>query len=317
MRADDVRVLVEVVARDPVMSPRYRGAEGDLETALLQLLGAEALLALVFHCAGDDDDGLAGFGISAFVSDEFARLVTTPPFLWAGRELATRVARGDSPVLSNTELRRRNEAGGLNAFVWMAWLAPRYRSRLDVLNGYMTAFIEHNRGFQIKELISQNDQPESLESSIRAGGLILTNQGMYTDVASRPPSVLVMEPHCMHVTREMALSRAASWVSTLFVYRPPRVFFSAGQQRLLLAAMGGGTDDELAHQLHISLSGVKKTWRQIYQRAAGRLPDWTSDDYRESPIGERGKGKKQRLLVYLRDHPEELRPLPRRKQPSG
>lgn len=308
MCTDDIAVLIDVVVHDPIMSPRYRGAEWILEAALLKLIGAEALLAVVFECAGERDGGLAGFGIRAFVSDDFARDATTPPFRWIGPDLADRVVRGEPAVLPNTELRHRNASGGLNAFVWMSWIDPRYRSRLDILNGFMTAFIENNRGYQIKELISQNELVESLETTVRAGGLILTEQGEYTDTSTRPATEVIMEPHCMRLTKNLALSRAASWVSTLFVYEPPRIFFSASEQRLLLAAMSGGTDDELAQLLRMSVSGVKKTWRQVYERAGRHRPDMAP-----TVDGGRGKGKKQRLLAYLREHPEELRPLPRRK----
>lgn len=309
MCTGDIAVLIDVVVHDPIMSPRYRGAEGILEAALRKLIGNDALLGFIFEVVDERDSGLAGFGIRAFVSDDFARDATTPPFRWIGRDLADCVVRGEPAVLSNAELRRRNHSGGLNAFVWFGWIDPKYRSRLDVLNGFMTAFVETNRGYQIKELISQNEQAESLESTLRAGGLMLTDQGQYTETAMQPASEVVMQPHCMHLTKELALRRAASWVSTLFVYEPPCIFFSASEQRLLLAAMNGRTDEELAQQLHLSVSAVKKTWRQIYERAGRQLPDMNP-----AGSGERGKGKKQQLLAYLREHLEELRPLPRRKQ---
>jgi len=60
--------------------------------------------------------------------------------------------------------------------------------------------------------------------------------------------------------------------------------------------------------LGISLSAVKKTWRSIYDRvtanSAGLIPGQMSEEL----TMERGEEKKQRLLAYLREHPEELRP---------
>ncbi len=57
------------------------------------------------------------------------------------------------------------------------------------------------------------------------------------------------------------------------------------------------------------LAAVKKTWCSIYERvaeyAAGLVP--ISASVRDG-AAERGKEKKQRLLAYLREHPEELRP---------
>ena len=58
------------------------------------------------------------------------------------------------------------------------------------------------------------------------------------------------------------------------------------------------------------LSAVKKAWSSVYDRVADHLPDsiLAVETEEERPPGDRGKQKKQRLLVYLREHPEELRP---------
>jgi hypothetical protein len=104
-----------------------------------------------------------------------------------------------------------------------------------------------------------------------------------------------------------------SWVSNLFIYDPPQLQFRPGEQRLLLAALNGGTDEELASHLGVSRSAVKKTWSSVYERVAARapnlIPEITSGDQFN---GERGKEKKRRLRAYLRDHFQELRPVSRR-----
>ena len=83
---------------------------------------------------------------------------------------------------------------------------------------------------------------------------------------------------------------------------------------MLLRALGGGTDQELRDDLGISLSSVKKMWRSAYDRVAACLPELiprnlVADDNGNS---ERGKEKKQHLMGYLREHPEELRPVSRK-----
>ena len=58
----------------------------------------------------------------------------------------------------------------------------------------------------------------------------------------------------------------------------------------------------------VSVSAVKKTWRLVYARVAQRAPEVGLD------VGDgesRGREEKQRLLAYLREHPEELRPFAR------
>jgi DNA-binding CsgD family transcriptional regulator len=99
-----------------------------------------------------------------------------------------------------------------------------------------------------------------------------------------------------------------TWMASLFVHRPPQFGFRPSEQRLLLAALQGGTDEDLADTLGISLSAVKKAWRSIYDRVTDRRPGLIPDQVPEELTSERGKEKKQRLLAYLREHPEELRP---------
>jgi hypothetical protein len=80
----------------------------------------------------------------------------------------------------------------------------------------------------------------------------------------------------------------------------------------LLSALSGGTDKEVHDDLGASLSTVKNTWRSIYNRAALRLPELFLDHSKtDVQSAERGKEKKRYLLAYLREHPEELRPVSR------
>jgi hypothetical protein len=99
-----------------------------------------------------------------------------------------------------------------------------------------------------------------------------------------------------------------------FSLRSPQIGFSRSEQKLLSAALRGGTDEELSDELVISLSAVKKAWSSVYDRAAEHLPDsiLAVETEEERRNGDRGKQKKQRLLAYLREHPEELRPCARR-----
>ena len=59
-------------------------------------------------------------------------------------------------------------------------------------------------------------------------------------------------------------------IGSLFVYRPPQFGFSRAEQRLLLAALHGGTDRELSGDLGISLATVKKTWALRFTFASPR-----------------------------------------------
>jgi hypothetical protein len=72
----------------------------------------------------------------------------------------------------------------------------------------------------------------------------------------------------------------------------------------------GATDEELADKLGISSFAVKTVWREIYDRSSSFFPECNSAHFgREGTAEHRGKQKRHLLLAYLRDHPEEMRPI--------
>jgi DNA-binding CsgD family transcriptional regulator len=179
---------------------------------------------------------------------------------------------------------------------------------MEVHIAIFSAFVEQHRGFQLKELIGQGVNLDSLEGTLRSGGMLLGADGIYTEIIDKPLTEVIVEPHYVGITRELALGRFGTWIGSLFVYQPPQFGFRPSEQRLLLAALQGGTDEDIAETLKISLSAVKKTWRSIYDRVTPLCPGLIADKVAEESNSERGKEKKQRMLAYLREHPEELRP---------
>jgi len=69
---------------------------------------------------------------------------------------------------------------------------------------------------------------------------------------------------------------------------------------LLLAAQLGGTDEDLADELGISLSVIKKAWHSIYDRVCAHDPELVpATTFSEEGAAGRGKTKKQRLLAIF------------------
>jgi len=308
MRPKDVRECVEIVATHPVLGPRYGPAIADLKAVWLGLLGREAFRAVVFEEGQDSSINRIGAGVSAFVSDEYLLRMKTAPFFWVGADLTMRIARGESPLLSDKETRTANQNGGLNLLSWVGAIRTGDMNRPDAFAALLSAFLEQHRGFLLKEIIGSALSPEHLAGVLRSGGQILNTEGKYVDSAERSLHEVFTEPHCMGLTREVGLSRMGSWVGSLFIHESPRFCFRPSEQRLLLTALRGGTDEELSDELGISHSAVKKTWLLIYERVSTYLPGFSSDHEPAGGTNERGKEKKQRLLAYLREHPEELRP---------
>ncbi len=314
MRPKDVRECAEIVAAHPIVGPRYGSAISHLRPAWLKLLGSEAFRNVVLEETDRFRTRMIGIGASVFVSNHFLHAVKTPPLLWIGPELASRIMRGDSPVLSDKEVRIANSVGGLNLVIWEACIRPEAAHRPDAYHASVASFVHYHRGFLIKELIGQVTSVKHLQVIVNNGGFFLNaSNGRYMQSPIESPAELVMTPHIWGSTRELLIGRLGSWVSCLFDYKPPQLGFSSSEQRLLLCALEGGTDEQLADQLAISRSGVKNTWCSIYRRVAERLPELIpNNDEVESTFRERGKEKKQQLITYLREHLEELRPVSRK-----
>jgi hypothetical protein len=320
MQLSDVRECVEIVAAHPIVGPRYGSAIAELRAAWSRLLEGDGLCsAAVFEESSGRQLRVLGVAVSVFVSDEFLREVKTPPCFWIGPELARRLARGNSPLLSSKQVREANSRDGLNLFVWQATVREQDMQRVEVWDAFMKAGVEEHRGYRLKEvLVAQAESIEHLLGLRHTGGFFWDGaKECYGDLPDRDVVDLMREPHVAGITRELALSRPlesiTSLIGSLFHYQPPQFGFSSGEQRLMLAALPGGTDEELSNDLGISLSAVKKTWRSVYSRVAACLPDLIPDNsHPDAENSRRGKDKKQRLISYLREHPEELRPVSRK-----
>jgi hypothetical protein len=272
------------------------------------LLGREAFRAIVFEEMQNESRlRSVGVAVSVFISDDFLNCIKTPPYFWVYPELMKWEANGKSPILSDKQTRECNAKGGLNLLVLEGTFRGDHESRLETQTAVYMAFIEQHRGFLLKELISHSMSEERLLEMLRSGGQLLDPQGEYVDDLQEPPRAIFEKPHYAGLTREVALSRVGYLVGFLFVHATPKFALRPSEQRLLLAALRGGTDEELAAELGVSLSAVKKASALIYERASAYLP-YCSSDPEPNGATERGKEKKQRLLSYLREHPEELRP---------
>jgi len=309
MRSADIPNCVDIVRSHPMLGPLYGSEIEYLAPLWKQLLGREAFRAVVFEETKAGRIRIVGVGISVFISDAFIDEVKTPPFFWIGPEITRRMVHGNPPLLSDRELRGANSNGGVNLTPWVAAFDEEHLQSPDAYTTMIAAFVAEHRGFLLKELITSGMSVETLEGAIRSGGLLADPaSGRYGNTINRPLAEIVARPHLVGLTRELAKASFGTWIGSLFVHTPPQCNFRRSEQRLLLVALQGETDKELARELGVSLSAVKKAWRSIYARVAPRVPGLISDPVPEEPSSERGREKKQRLLAYLREHPEELRP---------
>jgi DNA-binding CsgD family transcriptional regulator len=211
--------------------------------------------------------------------------------------------------LTDAEVRQANSTKGVNILIWPTATRADFENLPELLQKSQVIFFDTYRGFNIKRLQAQATNPLEITMAINSGGWYLLNApSVHRQSFEEPVESIFLQPHMLEVTKEMAAKQPGSWANLFFAYRKPVIGFTPSEQRLLSAALQGGTDGELSDLLGVSLSAVKKMWASIYLRvqSAKRLDVRIEVD--ESVNGDRGKEKKQKLLVFLREHPEELRP---------
>lgn len=310
----DVPACVDLIASEPAACRRYGTAIDDLLPAWLRLLDCQAKSAVVFEQVAGSCVTICGIGVSVFVADDFLRALKAQPY-WFAAELARRLRQGPSPLLSDRQLAEDNACGGLNALVWEGFIRPGFEQHTELYRRVANVYIEEHRGFLWKEMIChQIDTVDDFHTCIQIGGHLWDAVGgRYTEDLEKDPQEIIKTPHIVGMTRETEIHRPGSWLGVLFEYHPPQFGFNRSEQRLLLSALHGGTDQELSEALGISLATVKKMWRQIYDRVASCLPELVPlNAAGENGTSERGREKKQHLIAYLREHPEELRPVSRK-----
>ena len=315
LQPKDVSKCVEIIAAHPILRHRYECILLDLEPVMVELIPLDAFGATVFEEVDNSSIRLLGAGIATFVCDDFICQLKRAPKTWATPELVTRFKQGNSPVLSRQELRDANSDNGFNLFVWHSGLSIVDVKRPEVASAMITTFFDLYRGYCIKEFCQQAETWHHFLVARAAGCYVMRpSDGRYVDHYNRTEDNFEDAPLLLGMNGDVAKRAVGSWIaSALFCYEPPRIFFTRGQQRLLAVALTDATDQELAEKQGISNFAVKKLWREIYDRSSPFFPEWSSAQLGcEGPAEHRGKQKRHRLLAYLRDHPEEMRPIRRR-----
>jgi hypothetical protein len=321
MQLRDIPACAEAVSSHPILGPRFGNSLPELCSFWSRLLAKEWFsFPIAFEATLASRVRLLGISISVFATEEFLREAKSPPFFWVGPEISNRIAQGRAPLLTTQQVAEANSDGGLNLVVWQCGSDPVEMNRPEAWDVGVTAFLNIHRGFRLREIITQAETPLHLSGLLNAGALLLRSQdGTYTDprraVAGQEHDLqqTVAIPHILGLNREMASQLVGSWFSTLFLYRPPHLGFSRSEQRLLSAALEGGTDEQLSDELGVSLFTVKKMWRAIYTRVTVHSPELVVDHIVDDALlHDRGKEKKRRLVAYLRNHVEELRPASRK-----
>jgi len=220
----------------------------------------------------------------------------------ACRDIYDALLDGSLQLPSERDIARSNAGDGVVFF------AVQYRQRihdmsdpyaLRVLHTAHEAFRFVHSGYRVRAYFQQallSDQPWICGAGLRR----------YTDPL--PDSAPERQTVLYGTTREDAAAMMpGSTLRHIFEHQPPRFRFSAAQRRLLALALHDESDEHLMQRLDVSVHGLKKLWRGIYERIDDVEPEFFGEAA-GADDGKRGPEKRRQVLAHVRQRPEELRP---------
>lgn len=240
------------------------------------------------------------FGMSVFVTNQFMTEARTGGAPHLGVDLIRRVRAERSPVLNLDAIRAANSGAGLNLIVCHFGVSAEELTpdqELLLVNRMPESFFLLHEGYNFQEILQEYYDVRFVQFCLAAGFL-------------RRKGLADSSPQVVGITREEATANPGAYVARLFPYSVPRFFFNYGEQKVLLQALVGRNDEDIAVTLDVALSTVKKRWTAMYERVSGQLPEMLPvvGSPAGLPLQKRGQEKRRHLLAYLRQHPEELRP---------
>lgn len=306
MREDDLTQCLQIAGP--------RGGLDLVGTGKGRDIWARLLLSPSFNGAVIESDvaisgcKVVGFGSSVFVSPAFADEELARPRPGLNSRILKSFERNEAVVLSETELKYLNTHSFLDLVVlcgcWnQSLLHPEQAAEIQTL--LAVSFLEQHLGYRLRTLISEaiGEADRKFAEDSRMWKVHCEfPANSYQGASSGLCRALVV------ISRSEGSSVPGTVPAILFHSPAPTLGLRSADKRLLLAGNRGLTDVELAHELGLSISAVKKQWLSIFERIRMKCPDVFLGIHDEPNSETRGGQKRHRVLNYVRRHPEELRP---------
>lgn len=309
MTAADATSVAAWIIRD---FPVPAALAAQLADLLADLVEQETLIGEVveyLHCV-DARPELVAFGLSGFLSPSCSETYLREPIPHFELVLLDRSRRAEKPTfLGYAEIARGNAGEGLTLFP-LFWLQrsndPADAEARELLILCHDTFLRVHRGYRIVSILKEASADRA--ASFASGGF----EPRHTLKAGTPLTISerhLAEDHVVFVARKPASDGwPGSALDPLFVHRAARCDFTRAEQQVLVRAESDLTDGEIAEDLGVSANSVALRWRSIYARVAERVPFALDPDPRRPNAQARGAEKRRRVIAFVRQHPEELRP---------
>lgn len=273
-----------------------------------RLIAERALITMLARDRDGAGQPVVAFAASVFVERSWVEEAETGLEPWLGlRTLRAHRLGSGSPVirpagrdgtfgrnLSLINLHYAEAPGLADDYVG----ALRYR----VIETFLATFRGYDLGGVWQEFWDEID-PHYIYNG---WGRVRTQYEPYYERLGQPLPPMGKRPVLTALTREEALESPGNVMAPAFVPASARFGFTAAEKRLLLEAMKGCNDEELARDLNRALPTVKSQWRSIYRRVEAAAPGILDAGTGGAESRGRGHEKRRLLMSYIGRHPEEL-----------
>jgi hypothetical protein len=247
------------------------------------------------------------FAFMAFVTDRCADEYQRGIEPLIARRILRQWAAGERPFLSVAEIARANAGPGVNGLVMQyggvtgdeqRTIAANYECGQRVLLGW------NFRSFTAQVF------PRVPERNLASWGRSLGYRVKeYSPEQLSASGIPKGEAPCLWFSTGKDIQGNTGFAAALLFgsYARPRCGFTPKEQQTLRRALEGNTDEQIGRLDSISLATAKKRFRAVYEKAQAAIPEEFAETQPRAE-GFRGAERRRRLLVYVREHPEELRP---------
>lgn len=251
---------------------------------------------------------IVGFGFASFVKKSFAEEEVRNPTPGLNSRIIESIVNGNSVIATFAEVREANTRGDLQQVILdTSWKdGPLTAAQVDEVRVLLgRSYQELFAGYRFSRILSEMVDERDLwhvrgHRSLRVADRFEEFRRANPETAWNPDRLL------LEATLDSMREDPHSIAAGLFQHHvPPQFAFAPGEQELLELALEGAGDISISKSLFVTLAAIKRRWSNIFERVGSVKPDLCPLDGN----GTRGIQKRQRILAYVRTHPEELRPF--------
>ena len=276
------------------------------------LSDGDACIASLVETLTPGSSEIVGFGLAVFVSSQFADAMLANPQPGLNTRIIESIDAGKSVIPTYRYLQTANASATLDHVVMYSTekLTSLNSNELGQVRNYLArAYFDSFVGYRLRRMLFEIVEEFEFEKLRGYRGLRIVKRLSVPNLPGVPRLWIGNRALC-EATAESFSDDPASVAARPFIDRAaPILDFTPSQKKLLAAALRGAENAELAQTLCRTPAAIKRTWTGIFEKCAEHSPALLPAT--EGAL--RGQQKRHKVMAYIREHPEELRPFPPQK----